>query len=184
MKALIPVSLFAVVCLNGCAENIREASSDTVAQSTKSYPARDGKGYGWRAPELEVSHYRISIGGYDTLSYGLFASKREPGAAPGFELWFSSHNGGAPRHYSVIKSADGSRRPLANPRHLTERCQEFSNLTNACLYHDSASVELSREELENARNLGMKFILSSGQEDYEHIDLPAQYIQGFLQAIH
>jgi len=138
----------------------------------------------WRAPELEHRRYRADLGIYDTLYYGLMASKAQTaGEAPRFEIWFGSHYGGTkPRHYATAKSDNGSR-PLQNLRQATERCQEFANLTSACVYHDSASMVISREQLENAKNLGLKFVLSSGSEDYETIELPAHYVQGFLDAV-
>jgi hypothetical protein len=51
------------------------------------------------------------------------------------------------------------------------------------LFHDRASLNLSLPELEAARLKGLGLTLSSGMQDYETIDLPANYIQEFLQAV-
>ena len=67
-------------------------------------------------------------------------------------------------------------------RHDTERCQFFNSMVYSCLYHDRASLVLSESELVAARINGIQFTLSSGKKDYESIVLPANYIQGFLQA--
>lgn len=184
MKALWLLLTVVVMCLPSCAENLREAPTDTIAKATKTEPTTDGKGTIWRSPELKASHYRAAIGGYNTLEYGLAAIQPTPGAPVTYELWFNSHNGGNARHYVIIRYPDGSRHPLQNLKHSTERCQEFSNLTNACLYHDSGTVGLSKEDLENAKNIGMKLTLSSGEEDYEQLELPAHYVLGFLEAVH
>jgi hypothetical protein len=178
------VGLLLLLCLSGCAENIREAPPGVIAKSVKGSPTPDGKGYSWRAPDLEVRHYRVTIGGFDTINYWLVASKPQRAQRePVFELWIDSNYGGSLRHYAAIKFANGSSRALVGHRHAVERCQEFSNMVNACIYQDSASVEISRTELDNAQRDGLKLTLSSGSEDYEHIDLPANYIQGFLQAV-
>lgn len=145
----------------------------------------DAKGYVWRAPELEQRHYRVTIGGYDAIYYGLMAYWQNGAqGGPVFKLWIKSNNGGRARHYKIIKLAGGGERPLLDYRHSVERCQEFSNMTNACIYWDSASAEFSRHELEQARQLGLRLMLSSGSEDYERIDVPGSYLQGFLQAVH
>ena len=58
-----------------------------------------------------------------------------------------------------------------------------NNLVYACLFRDRASFELSRTELDAAQLTGLNLSLYSDQQDYESIDLPANYIQGFLQAV-
>ena len=82
-----------------------------------------------------------------------------------------------------MKFDDGSSRQTVNHRHETERCQYFNNMVYSCLYHDRASLELSKSELDAARLKGLQLTLSSGSQDYESIVLPANYIQGFLQTI-
>jgi hypothetical protein len=94
-----------------------------------------------------------------------------------------AHYGGTLRHYDAIKFADGSSRPVGFHSHDTERCQFFNNMVYACLFRDRASLELSRSELEAARFKGLKLTLNSDKQGYESIDLPANYIQGFLQAV-
>jgi hypothetical protein len=183
MKTRLSLCLIALTFLSACSQNVRQEAAADIATTTSKSPTTDGKGYVWRAPELEVRHYRVAIGGYDTLYYGLIAIK--PNASQDetvFELWIKSNYGGALRHYNNVKLADGSMRTLGHQQHSVERCQEFSNMTNACIYWDSARMDFSRQDMEAAQQQGLKITLSSGSEDYEKIDLPANYIQGLLQA--
>jgi hypothetical protein len=55
-------------------------------------------------------------------------------------------------------------------------------MMSSCLYRDLFSLNLSRSDLENARTSGLQILLTSGKQDYERINLPANYIQGFLKA--
>ncbi len=182
MKTYCLIILMTLAGLTGCADNIRDAAPDVVAKDTRVITSAEGTV--WRGPELEHRHYRTDLGGYDILSYGLMATKGTvANSVPHFQFWFSSHNGGKDRHYSIIRLADGSAKPMESQHHNSERCQEFANMTNACIYHDSGVVRFTRDELENAKNLGLKFHLSSGSENYEPIELPSRYIQGFLEAI-
>ena len=170
--------------LLGCTDNLRDATSVSIAQTVKKSVSTDGKQFQWLAPELQVSHYRTLFYGYDSIYYRLVAQK--PSAADAgyqYQVSIDAHYGGSLRHYDAIRFADGSSRKLGFHSHDTERCQFFNNLVYACLFRDRASLELSRSELEAARLTGLKPTLYSDQQDYETIDLPANYIQGFLQAV-
>ena len=59
----------------------------------------------------------------------------------------------------------------------------FNSMVYSCLYHDRASFKFSHTELVAARMKELQLTLSSGKQDYESIVLPANYIQGFLQAV-
>jgi transcriptional antiterminator Rof (Rho-off) len=174
--------LIAIVSLWGCAANPREASPGSIAQSVKESVTVVGQYSVWRSPALQVSHYRTLFYGYDSVYYWLVARKSPKGGAL-YEMSIAADYGGDLRHYDAVKFADGSIRPMVNQQHDTERCQFFNSLVYACLFHDRASLELSQSELEAARLQGLRLTLSSGKQEYEIIDLPANYIQGFLQAV-
>lgn len=174
--------LIAIVCLLGCAANPREALPGSIAQSVKESVMVVGQDFVWRGPALQIRHYRTLFYGYDSVYYWLVARKSPKGGAL-YEMSIAADYGGDLRHYDAVKFADGSSRPTGSHRHDTERCQFFNSLVYACLFHDRASLELSRSELEAAQLKGLRLTLSSGKQDYESIDLPANYIQGFLQAV-
>ena len=142
----------------------------------------NGNIFVWRGPALRVSHYRTLFYGYDSVDYWLNARKSLAGSVK-YEMSFDADYGGDLRHYDAVKFADGSSHQTINHRHDTERCQFFNNMVYSCLYHDRASLVLSESELVAARINGIQFTLGSGKKDYESIVLPANYIQGFLQAI-
>jgi len=142
----------------------------------------DGKYFVLRGPALRLSHYRTLFYGYDSVDYWLNALKSLAGSVE-YEMSIDADYGGDLRHYDAVKFADGSSRQTLNHRHDTERCQFFNSMVYSCLYHDRASLDLSPPELEAARLKGLRLTLSSGKQDYETIDLPANYIEGFLQAV-
>lgn len=183
MKTYLPILLLALIGISGCGENVRQATPAVVAQETKITTSPEGTV--WRAPELDQRHYRPDISGYDTLAYGLMATKGIGNESVAhFEFWFSSHNAAKEdRHYSLIRFADGRSKPIEKLQHNTERCQEFSNMTNACIFHDSGIVRLSRAELENVKTLGLKFHLGSDADNFESIEIPPNYIQGLLEDV-
>jgi hypothetical protein len=176
------ICLIAVASLLGCAANPREALPGSIAQSMKESVTVVGQYSVWRSPSLQVSHYRTLFYGYDSVYYWLVARKSPKGGAL-YEMSIAADYGGDLRHYDAVKSADGSSRQTVNHRHDTERCQFFNSMVYSCLYHDRASLELPQSELEAARLKGLHLTLSSGKQDYETIDLPANYIQGFLQVV-
>ncbi len=173
--------LIAIVSLLGCASNPREALTGSIAQSVKESAMVVDQDFVWRGPALRVSHYRTLFYGYDSVDYWLNARKSPAGSVK-YEMSFVADYGGDLRHYDVVKFADGPSRQTVNHRHETERCQFFNNMVYSCLYHDRTSLELSQSVLEAAKLKGLRLTLSSATEDYESIILPANYIQGFLQA--
>ena len=179
---LYGICVAALVSLLGCAVNPREASPDSFAQYVKASVRVVGQDSEWRGPVLQVRHYRTLFYGYDSVDYWLVARK-SPTQSDLYELLIRADYGGELRHYDTVKFADGSNRPTINRQHNTERCQFFNNLVYACLFVDQVSVELSQAELVTAKAKGLGLTLSSGMQDYESIDLPAQYLQGFLLGI-
>ena len=53
----------------------------------------------------------------------------------------------------------------------------------ACLYRDRGQIELSRAMLETGRYVGLEFTLGSTDVSYEHVDLPANYVDGFIMKV-
>lgn len=78
---------------------------------------------------------------------------------------------------------DASTREAVHEQHDTERCQIFNSLISSCLYRDRFSLNLSRSELEFGLVKGIQFLFRSETQEYEALDLPSNYIQGFLKAI-
>jgi hypothetical protein len=78
---------------------------------------------------------------------------------------------------------DSASREVNHRQHDVERCQIFNILISSCLYRDRFSLAFSRAELERARKDGLQFKLASKTQSYERLDLPPNYIQGFLKAI-
>jgi len=138
----------------------------------------------WLGPKREVSHYRTLFHGYDTVNYRLAAwESGDPEQPFTFRLLIDAHYGGArPRHYDLAKWADGSSRATTGHKHEAERCQLFNSMVSACLFHDRAWLELSRDELEDARTAGLTLTLASEAETYERIAIPAADIQSLLDA--
>ena len=178
------VFLAVIIQVTGCAENVREESPDTIAGSVKHVPRLDKRDLTWFAPELHLSHYRTLFYGYDTIDYRLAAPEyHETKKNDDFRLLIDANYGGNIRHYDFARMADESTRVINHYQHDTERCQIFNSLVSSCLYRDRFSLHLSRSDLENARVAGLQLLLASGVQHYERIDLPSNYIQGFLKAI-
>lgn len=74
-------------------------------------------------------------------------------------------------------------REVIHEQHDAERCQIFNSLMSSCLYQDRFSLNLSRSELELGLVKGIQLSLRSETQEYEALDLPSNYIQGFLNAI-
>ncbi|MDD5273270.1 MAG: hypothetical protein PHU14_11175, partial [Methylovulum sp.] len=118
------------------------------------------------------------------LDYRLAApepSTPEPNA--GFRLLIDANYGGDIRHYDFAEFSGQSSRALSQQKHIAERCQIFNSLISSCIYRDQLSLSLSKTELEKAQVAGMHLLLCSESKPYERIDLPANYIRGFLKAI-
>ena len=173
---------FAVILqIAGCSENVREESTNLISEQTKHVATADKQGLTWFAPELHSSRYRTLFFGYDTLDYRL-AAPENPGSNT-VSLLFEASYGGDLRHYDFAKGTDGTSRAISQQQHQAERCQLFNNLISSCLYKDRFSVALSRADLEQASKTGLQLQLTSESQTYEQIDLPTNYIQGFLKAL-
>lgn len=176
--------LAAIVQVSGCTQNVRGQSPEAIADAVKHVSTPDQPDLAWFAPELHISHYRTLFYGYDTVDYRLAAPEHaETKTNSGFRLLIDAHYGGNPRHYDFAKMADASTREVIHDQHDTERCQIFNSLISSCLYRDRFSLYLSRHDLEHARIDGLQFSLTSETQNYERLDLPSNYIQGFLKAI-
>ena len=176
--------LAAIILVIGCVENVRGESPDTIAGNVKHVSRLNKQDLTWFAPELHLSHYRTLFYGYDTIDYRLAASEYpENKTNDGFLLLIDANYGGDIRHYDFVRLADDTTRVINHHQHDIERCQVFNSLISSCLDRDRFSLNLSRSELENARVAGLQLLLTSGAQDYERLDLPSNYIQGFLKAI-
>ncbi len=178
------VFLSVTLILAGCAADLRQASSEKIEKMTR-VKTVDNLSRLWSAPELQVRHYRTQFYGYDTVQYRLAALKPDSKTeTTSYRLEIEANYGATyPRHYDSAKSANEVSYPLKNSSHEAMRCQLFGDMANACLYRDRANVEFSLAELEAGSQSGMKLILGSADKAYESIDLPAQYVAGFLQAV-
>jgi len=174
----------AAIVISGCTQNIREQSPNTIAGSVKHVSRPDQPELAWFAPKLHISHYRTLFYGYDTVDYRL-AAPEHPGnkASPGFRLLIEAHYGGNVRHYDFVKMPDASTREVVHDQHDVERCQIFNSLISSCLYRDQFSLNLSQPELESGLANGIQLSFRSETLEYETLDLPSNYIQGFLTAI-
>jgi hypothetical protein len=176
--------LAAIIHVSGCTENVRGQSPDAIAERVKHVSTPDQPDLAWFAPELHISHYRTLFYGYDTVDYRLAAPEHSGTKTNGnFRLLVDAHYGGNIRHYDFVKMPDASTRGISHHQHDTERCQIFNSLISSCLYRDRFSLNLSRHDLEQAHVDGLQFSLTSETQDYERLDIPSNYIQGFLKAI-
>ena len=177
--------LVVVIGLPGCIRNVRDQSPHAIEQSVSRIPSTPGKvGLAWIAPELHASHYRTLFYGYDTVDYRLAANEHaKTSANDSLLVLFDVNYGGDVRHYEFAKMPDNSIRELSHRQHDAVRCQVFNSLISSCLYRDRFSLVLSRPELEGARDTGLQFSLASKTRDFELLDLPSNYIKGFLNAI-
>ena len=178
------VFLAAIIQVVGCVENVRDESPDAIAGSVKHVSRLNKQDLAWFAPELHQSHYRTLFYGYDTIDYRLAAPEYpQTKKTDGFRLLIDASYGGDIRHYDFARLADDSTRVINHYQHDIERCQVFNSLISSCLYRDRFSLNLSQSDLQNARVSGLQLLLTSGAQHYEHLDLPSNYIQGFLKAI-
>ena len=178
------VAFLAAIIQVGCVENVRDESPDAIAGSVKHDSRLDKQDLTWFAPELHLSHYRTLFYGYDTMDYRLAAPEYpQTKTNDGFRLLIDASYGGDIRHYDFARLADDTTRVINHHQHDIERCQVFNSLISSCLYRDRFSLNLSQSDLQNARVSGLQLLLTSGAQHYERIDLPSNYIQGFLKAI-
>jgi hypothetical protein len=174
----------AIICISGCAENIRRGSADMIATRVTHVAAPDKLGLSWFAPTLHLSRYRTLFYGYDTVDYYLAAPQNHnKGADKRFFLLIDARYGGNVRQYGAAELSKNSALPLRHLQHETERCQFFNSLIYSCLYRDRFILDLSRSDLERVRGGGLQLLSASGGRKYERIDLPADYVNGFLKAI-
>ena len=174
----------ALIIQVGCVENVQDESPDAIASSVKHVSRLDKQDLTWFAPELHLSHYRTLFYGYDTMDYRLAAPEYpQTKTNDGFRLLIDASYGGDIRHYEFARLADDTTRVINHYQHDIERCQVFNSLISSCLYRDRFSLNLSQSDLQNARVSGLQLLLTSGAQHYERIDLPSNYIQGFLKAI-
>ena len=177
-------AFLAAIIQVGCVENVRDESPDAIAGSVKHVSRLDKQDLTWFAPELHLSHYRTLFYGYDTMDYRLAAPEYpQTKTNDGFRLLIDASYGGDIRHYDFARLADDTTRVINHHQHDIERCQVFNSLISSCLYRDRFSLNLSQSDLQNARVSGLQLLLTSGAKHYERIDLPSNYIQGFLKAI-
>ncbi|POZ53066.1 hypothetical protein [Methylovulum psychrotolerans] len=176
MKAYAPLVLVGCALLPACTDNIRQAPAAQIAQQTEHSSSPDPQGLTWFAPVLHLSQYRTLFFGYDTVNYRLASADTNSG----FRLLIDINYGGAVRHYDFAQ-LDGQSRPLSHQRHIAERCQLFNSLISSCIYQDLLSLDLAAADLAQARQTGLHLQLASATLRYEALDLPANYIQGFLQ---
>jgi len=177
-------AFLAAIIQVGCVENVRDESPDAIAGSVKHVSRLDKQDLTWFAPELHLSHYRTLFYGYDTMDYRLAAPEYpQTKTNDGFRLLIDASYGGDIRHYDFARLADDTTRVINHHQHDIERCQVFNSLISSCLYRDRFSLNLSQSDLQNARVSGLQLLLTSGAQHYERIDLPSNYIQGFLKAI-
>ena len=171
--------------LSGCTQNVREQSPEAIAQSVTHLPSTpDRTGLTWFGPELHVSHYRTLFYVYDTVDYRLGAQERyQSNANDSLILLINARYGGDNRHYEFAMMPNTSNRELNHRQHEAERCQIFNSLISSCLYRDRFSLSFTKAELELARDTGIQFTLASKTQAYEQLDLPPNYIRGFLNAI-
>jgi hypothetical protein len=173
--------LATILQISGCSENVREAPASIITEHTTHVATPNKQGLTWFAPELHKSQYRTLFFGYDTLDYRLAAP--EAPDSNSFRLIIKANYGGNIRHYDFAKGADEASHAINLLQHDTERCQLFNSMISSCLYQDRFSLTLSRSDLEQARVSGLQLLLTSKSQSYEHIDVPATYIQGFLKAV-
>ena len=170
--------------LSGCTENIREETSAQI-QTLVTQTTNSDNSLIWYAPELQHRQFRLAFYGYDTVAYKLKAIKDQKSTH--FRLLldvnYGANQGLKIRHYDQAKLEDGSTLITDNRRLETGRCQFFSTMTFSCLYRDRAEIELNSELLIASKQTGLRLTLGTADLNYEQIDLPANYVQGFLQAL-
>ncbi|QWF71377.1 hypothetical protein KEF85_02490 [Methylomonas paludis] len=173
----------------GCASDLKYQSAAEIEQQTKIEAFPGSPNQILSAPELQVRHFQEFLYGSNSVSYYLTAHK-DSRFAGNTSYWLefdanygSSHSMANSRRYDMAKTETGLSIPTYHLRHETLRCQEYKGVGDGCLYRDRAEVQLSLADLEAGRHSGLKLILSSANQEYEHIDLPAQYVDGFLRAV-
>ncbi len=172
-----------VISVFGCVGNIRNQTAVTIAREVKHTTSADSHGLVWFSPMLQVSRWRTRFCCYDTLYYRLAAGEPKASTARVYRLLIIAHYGGDIRRYDIVTFPDSSSRFTEGRRHEIERCQFFNSLIYACLFRNHAYVDLSGSELESAQENGLRLTLSSKTRDYETVDLPANFIRGFLAAV-
>ncbi|WP_347988088.1 hypothetical protein [Methylomonas sp. AM2-LC] len=185
LKSALLAAIVAV--LTGCTPEIRDQSSAEIQQqiSVKSLP--DSPNRILTAPDLNVQQFRMAFYGYNTVSYLLAAIKDDQSSGLNYQLQFDAKYGivGSRyiRHYDMAKMQNGVVIPTTQLRHDALSCQMYGDMVNGCLFRDRANVAISLEQLQSGRQSGLTLILSSADKNYETLDLPAQYIDGFLIAV-
>ncbi|MDD4915941.1 MAG: hypothetical protein PHW13_12990 [Methylococcales bacterium] len=180
------IVLWLALSCAGCGVDVRDAPSaeirDLVTRQEAGSSSRENV---LIAPELQVRRFRMRFYGYDTVYYYLLAETSEQNpAVPVYYLVIDANYGGRARHYETLKTAGAVSNPANHLRHDTVRCQIFGDMTDSCLYRDRADFVLNPGLLQAAVKTGLTLTLASAANTvYETLDLPANYIDGFLQAV-
>lgn len=182
--------LTALAGLSGCSTNVRNASPLEIKQLT-TVETDDKLNHTWTGPDLQLGQYRSIFRGYNTVEYRLVATKPDTEAdGVAYKLEIDANYGGEERHYNVVKTAKGKTYNTSHRVLTRDRCEFFNNedtdmdhIVFGCLFRETADAELDLADLEAARQFGLTLTLGSGDTDYEQIDLPSQYIDGFLRAV-
>lgn len=178
------ICLWAILLATACTENLREAPAVAIRDQVVTQSVGNSAETLFRAPELLVRHFRLKFYGYDTVYYYLQAAESNNNPAETvYRLQLDANYGGDPRHYDAVSIAHADSFATSHLHHETIRCQIFGSMTDSCLYRDRADIVLSLQQLEAARQNGLNMTLSSTAKQYETLDLPANYIDGFLQAV-
>lgn len=182
--ARMMIILGGALLLPGCGANTRDAPS-AAAGKPAGGEAVSPQTHLVRGPELHMQKYRTLFYGYNTVSYHLEAIKPDspPGAAS-YRLVFDANYGAQKeRHYDLAIMANGVSYPLVDSRRDTQRCQLFGDMVSACIFRQRSAVELDAATLEAARQSGLVVTLGSKDIAYESLELPGDYVTGFLRSV-
>ena len=130
-----------------------------------------------QGPELTASRYRALFYGYDSVAYRLSAPAS--GQVSQFRLLLDINYGAKQaRNYQITPAP-----PIVHTRQESVRCGVYNNFVSACLYRDRGYIDLPAADVRAAADKGISFQLQAADAQDISMELPANYIQGFLQAV-
>ncbi len=179
VRSLFMIGLAALaVSLIGCTSGLKHQTTDSIALAVRRTTTSKPGTSEWTGPALQMNQWRNQFYGYDTVSYHLFVRKRLGSRTYGLHI--TADYGGNARHYKTAQFSGHFSHSTTDYRHEVGRCQFFNSLVYACLFRDRFNVPISASELVQGSATGLRFTLQSQTLNFETLDLPANYVRGFL----
>jgi len=163
------------LCLAGCATDYSKQPTQAVAAATTVKDSNFDAQVRYMAPNLRSERRRGLFMDYHSVALRSFVDKKTGLAAN--QVYVTVSYVGGWRFYRTASFEGGAQRAVL----AIDRNVDFCN-GGICAYTETLGIQLSDEELQAAAR-GMKIRLNAKSGHESMIELPANYVAGFLAAL-